>query len=474
MPAPNVLLITVDQWPGYLLGCAGHEVILTPTLDALAATGVRFDRAHSECPVCIPARRSLMTGLSPRSHGVRSYQPGVALPAECPTLPGVFRDAGYQTGAVGKLHLHPVRRRYGFEELLLSEEGRMEGGLLDDYDIHVADHGYPGQHYAHGLGSNSYETRAWHLPDDLHVTNWATKNMVRMIQRRDPSKPAFWYLSYSPPHPPLAPLQAYLELYRGAEIDPPWVGDWVRDAPPLSPYATQEARRAFYALCTHIDHQIRLVLAALRQEGLMQDTIVAFSADHGEMLGNHAQWGKRCMLGPSTGVPLLIAGNDERLSASAGRVDSRLVLWQDIMPTLLDLAGLPVPEGIDGLSALGPSRRSHLYGEEGESGGATRLIRRDAFKLIYVATENRFLLFDLEADPRELRNLADDLAYGEIFRELLGLLQTELYGNDLGWVSDGEWVGHRAADEAPAAWNLNLGNQRSYLFPPPSVSPGAG
>ena len=115
MEQPNFLLITVDQWPGGLMGCAGRNDIDTPTLDQLAQNGVYFPNTHSECPICIPARRSLMTGTSPRLHGDRVFQPALTRP-DMPLLAEVFRDAGYQTGAVGKLHVYPPRARFGFED----------------------------------------------------------------------------------------------------------------------------------------------------------------------------------------------------------------------------------------------------------------------------------------------------------------------------------------------------------------------
>lgn len=471
MVPPNVILITTDQWPGSLLGCAGHPVIQTPTLDLLAREGIRFDQALSECPACIPARRSLMTGLSPRSHGTRSYQTRMPLPPMRPTLPDCFRAGGYQTGAVGKLHLFPIRQRYGFDEVVLSEEGRMEDGTFDDYDIYLADRGYPGQHFAHGLGSNSYETRSWHLPEDVHVTNWATKNMVRMIQRRDPTKPAFWYLSYIHPHPPLAALSTYLDLYRDADIDLPFLGEWINEAQALNPLATREARRAYYALCTHIDHQIRLVIAALRQEGILDHTIIVFSSDHGEMLGNHGRWGKRSMLAPSVSVPLIFAGASERIRRARDRIDHRLVLWQDLMPSLLDLAALPIPPDLDGQSVFSATPRPHAYCEYGEEDSATRMILCDHLKLIYEPARNQFLLFDVVSDPQEMTNLATKPAHAHDLHRLQNLLRSELYGPDLHWLDGEEWKGAPApTSPRPAENALHLGNQRSYLFPPPEAT----
>ena len=127
----NVLMICTDHWPGALLGCAGRRDIMTPTLDYLAGNGIRFENCYSECPVCIPARRTMMTGLTPKSHGDRVYSDRMEMP-EVPTLAEVFRGNGYQTMAVGKLHVYPQRDRIGFEDVILAEEGRYELGAVDD------------------------------------------------------------------------------------------------------------------------------------------------------------------------------------------------------------------------------------------------------------------------------------------------------------------------------------------------------
>nr|MDA3873920.1 sulfatase-like hydrolase/transferase [Kiritimatiellia bacterium] len=266
MPAspPNVLLVCTDHWMGSLLGCAGHPTVRTPTLDQLAANGVRFPNTYSECPVCVPARRTLLTGLTPHTHGVLKNS-GEPMP-DVPTLAQTFRDAGYQTTAVGKLHVNPQRQRLGFDEVILDEEGRAES---DDYALFLSDHGHRGERFAGGMCNNEYMWRPWHLEERLHVTNWAAQEMSRQIIRRDPLRPGFWYLSFSHPHPPLAPLQAYLDVYRHADIPLPDIGEWAslsedeldvaiqreiqnvrdlgRDVPEKELVAI---RRAFYALCT--------------------------------------------------------------------------------------------------------------------------------------------------------------------------------------------------------------------------------
>lgn len=481
---PHVLLITTDHWPASLLGIAGHPAVQTPTLDQFARNGVRYTNAYSECPVCIPARRTLMTGTPPRVHGDRTFQTTRPMPDELPTLAQTFREAGYQTFAAGKLHVYPQRDRIGFDDVLLAEEGRPYFGVTDDYELFLGERGYAGRQFDHGMSNNEYLTRPWHLPEDCHVTNWTTREMARMIRRRDPTRPGFWYLSYTHPHPPLAPLQTYWDFYRDIEPSMPRTGTWAEnfDALPYrvkmqrlgwhcdAPREVRTALRAFYALCTHIDHQIRLVIGTLREEGLLDETVVLFTSDHGDMLGEHGLWAKRLFYEGSAGVPMLLMGTagDERVGHH--RVDDRLVGWQDVMPTLLDLAGIEVPSTVQGMSMVSETRRESLYGECNEGSTATRMIHDGRYKLIYYAAGNRVQLFDLETDPRELDDLASQEGYAEVRDRLTRRLIDELYGSDRSWVQDGQLVG-LADQECRPSPNRGLSLQRGVHWPPPPVNP---
>lgn len=445
---PHVLLITTDHWPNSLLGVSGHPVIQTPTLDALAHNGTRFTRGYSECPVCAPARKTLMTGRAPR------FNESLSL-GELPTLAQTFRDAGYQAYAAGKLHVHPQRSRIGFDDVMLAEEGRIQDGAVDDYELFLGDRGYVGQQFAHGVSNNDYFNRPWHLPEDCHLTNWTTQQMVRMIKRRDPTRPGFWYLSHCYPHPPLTPLQCYMDMYRSIDVDIPYWGEWAEDTErlPFSLRSIQEkyahftenlvwtARQAFYALCTHIDHQLRVVIGTLREEGMLDNTILLFTSDHGDMLGNHGLWGKRLFYEDSANVPMLLVGvaGDERVGHH--RIDERLVGWQDVMPTLLYLAGIDIPDTVEGIPMVGEEKREWLYGQYGEDIEATRMIHDGRFKLIYYAVGNCFQLFDLQADPKELNNLVDSQEHAEIRARLTHLLINEFYGTDVNWVQGDAVVG---------------------------------
>lgn len=472
---PNVLLITVDQWPANLLGIAGHPTVQTPTLDEFARSGVLFTNAYSECPICVPARRSLMTGSTPSRHGDRVYDDQLAMPRE--TLAASFRDAGYQTMAVGKLHVFPQRDRIGFDDVVLEEEGRAQYGVMDDYEIFLGDRGRPGQQFDHGMSTDGYVHRSWHLDEELHVTNWATQQMIRQIKRRDPLRPGFWYLSYRHPHPPLVPLQSYLEAYRHLEINDIVEAGWNgrEDLPyavtsklargtKYSPAQIREIRRNFYALCTHIDHQLRLLIGTLREECLLDNTIVVFTSDHGDMLGDHGLWAKSVFYEGSANVPMILMGRPCD-GLGTGIVDTRLTGLADVMPTLLGMAGIATPQTCDGVSMIADAPRAVLYGEYGVDDSATRMIRDDRFKLIYYPTGNALQLFDLIDDPTETVDLANDAAYQQTLDRLREELIARLYGSDLEWLRDGLLVG-RPARAASARVNRNLSSQRGHHWPP--------
>ena len=483
MTKPNVLLVVTDHWPAALLGAAGHPAMHTPVLNQLCRNGVRFNNCYSEHPVCIPARRTLMTGTSAKTHGDRRFQPRLEMP-NLPTMAQTFRDNGYQAYAVGKTHTYPQRDRIGFDDVVLDDEGRTLYGVSDDYEIFLGDQGHVGQQFGHGMSNNAYQTAAWHLPERLHATNWATDAMARFIRRRDPKRPAFWYLGYRHPHPPLVPTERSLGYYRDVELDRPFVGDWARDVSKLPyhlqgvaargiPYSDREieaARRAFYALCTHIDQQLGALIGTIREEGILDNTIIMFTSDHGDMLGNHGLWAKQTFYEWSSGVPMILMGTENDRRIGIDRTDDRLVGLKDVMPTLLDLAGLEVPSTVEGMSMVGDKRRDHLYGEFGEVGHCSRMIRDQRYKLIWYPVGNVFQLFDLDEDPDEMTNLADEAKHQDTKDKLATLLLDELYGSDEAWIKDGKLVGEPGRSFRPGP-NRGLSLVRGHQWPVPPVNP---
>ena len=364
--------------------------------------------------------------------------------------------------------------------MILDEEGRTQYGVTDDYELFLGDEGFPGQQFGHGMGNNRYVSRPWHLPEHTHATNWATAAMVRTIKRRDPTRPAFWYLSYRHPHPPLVPLAAYLDQYR-EPVDEPCHGSWARDttAMPLRLRAVRErtsylatpaqidaARRAFYALCTHIDHQLSVVIGTLREEALLDDTIICFTSDHGDMLGNHGMWGKQLFYEYSANVPFLLIGADSASSRIEPGVDHRLVGLADVMPTLLELADVDAPETVEGRSVVTATPRPSLYGEMSDDIYASRMLHDGSHKLVYYPAGNCSQLFDLQADPSELTDLGDAPEWAAVRRRLQACLVEQLYGNDLAWMRDGELIGVPDRTYRPGG-NKDLGSQRGGHWPPP-------
>ncbi|MBT3274771.1 MAG: sulfatase-like hydrolase/transferase [Spirochaetales bacterium] len=479
MKHPNILLICVDHWPGQLLHAAGHKTILSPTLDQLCANGTRFTEAYSSAPTCIPARRALMTGTTAKTHGDRVFNQTLRMDPSLPTLAGVLGDAGYQTEAVGKLHVYPQRSRIGFDEVILNEEGRNHLGLTrDDYQLFLLDEGYAGQELTHGMGNNNYSVRPWHLPEHLHQTHWTTKQMCRTIHRRDPDRPSFWYCSYAAPHPPITPPGEYLDMYKSINIDMPYHGEWAETFSDM-PYALKArnnswscmddpeyiraARMGFYAQCTYIDHQLRLLVGTLREEGLLDDTIIMFTCDHGDMLGNHGLWAKPPMFENSAKIPMILVPNASAENPVHHTVDNRFAELRDVMPTLLDLCGVDVPETVEGISLVSDERRDSLYCEHYDDEMSMRMVRKDTYKLIYYATGNRFQLFDLDNDPHELQDLSQSTAHQKVKQELTDILIGELYGSDLEWIQDGELKGLPDLEYIPSP-DYGLCGQRGWRF----------
>ena len=307
--------------------------------------------------------------------------------------------------------------------------------------------------------------------------------MCRQIRRRDPTRPGLWYLSHMAPHPPLVPPQRYLDMYRDVEIPEPVIGEWAQDPDSMPPslrrnrannallYGPRQrtlALRAFYALCTHIDHQLRLVLGTLREEGLLDNTVIMFTADHGDMLGDHGLWAKRQFLEGSANVPMIVLGaRQSPVTVAANAVDDRIVGWQDVMPSLLECCDIAVPDSVEGRSMFSAEPRSHLYAEIDEGPKATRMIRDQRHKLIYFSEGNVSLLFDLEKDPHETVNCAADPAYQAVLDRLSASLIAELYGGDEEWVRDGALVGLPAGPVVPATGSRALNGQRGIHHPMP-------
>lgn len=464
---PNILLITVDQMRGDCLGIEGHPVVETPHLDHLARTGTRFTRAYSAVPSCIAARAAILTGMSQEHHGRVGYQDGVPW-RYAHTLPGELARAGYHTQGVGKMHFHPSRSLQGFHNVVLHDgylhfhrSSRQVYELHDDYRVWLREKAGADVDYAeHGIGCNSWVARPWHLPERLHPTNWVVHQSIDFLRRRDPDKPFFLWMSFVRPHAPLDPPAHYFEQYLRRDIPSPRVGEWVdRDMPEnpglppdagrgrLREHELRRAQAAYYALITHIDHQIGRFLEVLGEYDELHNTLVLFTSDHGELLGDHHLFRKALPYEGSARVPLILCLPPSRWPQ--GNTASPPVELRDVMPTLLDAAGVSIPDSVDGQSLLPWVRgeqvpwRCYIHGEHAYGDASNHWLTDGRHKYVWFSQSGREQLFDLENDPDELHDLSTVVAFATEVAWWRQRLVEELTGREEGYVKDGRLVSGR-------------------------------
>jgi len=469
---PNVVLICVDQWRGDALGAAGHPVVDTPYLDDLAGRGVRCSRAYAATPSCVPARAALYTGLTQRTNGRVGYRDGVDWNYSC-TIAGEFARGGYQTQAVGKLHVHPARSMMGFHHVDLHdgylhfERNRANHDLesTDDYLPWLRERaGHDADYFDHGLNCNAYTPRPWDKDERLHPTNWIVHRGGDFLRRRDPRKPFFLFMSFHRPHPPLDPPAWAYQQYLDMDLPDPPVGDWAEEVAgprcnPLNPsqspkvWPREKVRRAmagYYGQLTHIDHQINRFMEMLMEHRVHENTYVCFVSDHGDLLGDHHLFAKALPYEGSANVPLLLCGPKNSGIRGGGVVD-RVIELRDIMPTLLDCAGLPIPQSVEGRSFLPLARgesvewRSALHGEHPWWEQSIQYVTDDRWKYIWFSGDGREQLFDLKNDPRELHDCAGDATCAGELARLRGVLIESLTGREEGFVQNGRLVTGRPA-----------------------------
>lgn len=424
MKKPNILLISSDHHRGDCLSISGHQTVMTPQMDQLAFEGVRFERAYSTCPTCIPARHMMMTGRDSYGFGVHKYVEKTIIPQDMPTMQELITREGYQTQAIGKMHLFPQRARYGFENTIICEEGRrLEGLKRDDYEWYLEDKGYRGMIWAHGLAHNQAAARVWHLPEELHSTNWVAREGCKFFERRDPLKPFFLWLSFPKPHPPYVPPMAYWEMYRDRDVPVPAMGKWLSEGPiPTCILDSMKTRnvdlvdkkerenvmRAYYALITQIDNQIGFVLGDLGERGLLDDTFIVYLSDHGDLMWDHGAMFKAAFYEGAARVPLIIRPHREfnwaKYNWEPGKVFYNPVALYDIMPTLLEIAGAQIPDGIEAVSLLSGKPRDFVFGDYDND----HFITDGRYKYLWHRAGGIEQLFDLKKDPKEENNIAKE------------------------------------------------------------------
>ena len=423
MSKPNVVFLLTDQWRLQALGYAGNTQVRTPNIDRLAGESINFKHAISGYSVCCPWRASFLTGQYPLTHGVIVND--VPISGDPVGLGDAFKSAGYNTAYIGKWHVDgrgrkayiPRERRLGF----------------DSFKALECTHDYNQSAY---FDNDDPTMRFW----DGYDVFAQTADAQRYIESQSGEQPFMLVLSWGPPHNPYetAPPE-YREMYHARDIE-------LR--PNVPPAMAEEAREwlaGYYAHCSAIDKSVGDIMKALDERGISDNTVLIFASDHGDMLGSQGWTRKQKPWEESIRVPFLL-----RYPAMYGR-DARAVEHflntHDIMPTLLGVCGLPIPDSVEGRDFSAALTGEHVesqgallacfhpFGEYSRPAGGQEYRGIRTARYTYCrALDGPWLLYDNEADPFQLENLVvtrrhgdpDRADYAEIQAELDALLQREL------------------------------------------------
>jgi arylsulfatase len=411
---PNIVLIMADQMRADCIRAAGNAAIETPHLDRLARGGVLFRAAYSSTPTCTPARAALLTGMSPWNHGMLGY--GAVAERYRVELPRLLRDAGYYTLGIGKMHWRPQRTLHGFHRTILDESGREETpGFRSDYRSWFWSEAPGANPDETGIDWNGFAAKPYALPERLHPTAWAGDTAVRFLREHPKSQPFFLKVSMERPHSPYDPPKRWWDRYEGKTLPGPAAGAWAgkyrapSDSSPapwhgdLGAETVRRARQGYYGAVSYVDEQVGRILDALQARGQADNTLVLFTSDHGDMLGDHWLWRKSYAYEASARIPMLM----QWPARVAGKQSvAKPVELRDVLPTFLDAAGAPLPQGIDGRSLLrtGGDWREWIdlehdvcYSADNHWNALTDGRRKYIFHA-HTATEQ---FFDLASDPHE-------------------------------------------------------------------------
>lgn len=460
---PNIVLICVDQMRGDCLSSAGHPVCHTPHLDQMYLEGCRFSNAYTATPSCIPARAALFTGLKQASHGRVGYQDAKPWNYET-TLAGEFTKNGYQTQAIGKMHVYPERSQLGFQNVILHDgylhcaRNNNEHDMIDDYNPWLRKElGRDADYFDNGLNCNSYVVRPWDKPEHTHPTNFIVTKGIEFLRQRDPRKPFFLFLSFHRPHPPLDPPAWAFDQYMALDMPDVPIGDWVDESkgtplhPSLSvgklpPERLKRARAGYYGQITHIDHQLNRFFESMAEYGEHNNTIYCFTSDHGDMLGDHNMFRKTVPYEGSTAIPFILKGNPES-GIKRGITSDAVCELRDVMPTLLDCAGLPIPDSVEGRSLLphakgeSPEWREYIHGEHTNGSNLSHHYITDGkHKYIWHSDTGKEQFFCLTDDPQECYDLINKDSQSKQIEIFRNHLIKELETREEGYVSKGKLV----------------------------------
>lgn len=435
-PRPNIVLITTDQQRYDSLGVNGSEWMKTPCLNALAKRGAVFRHAYTQNPVCIPSRACIQTGRYTHQHGVQYMEtiiddtPG--LPAWEVTFMERLQCAGYHTGAFGKIHMMPER---GFHEMKITggKGGRWTksaglpiglGPLGRDYAAWLEER-HPGGYEAiyeqrRHPDYKKYKTAITNiLPLEEYIDYWITENTIEFVQR-DHGKPFFAWCGFCGPHGPVDPPNPYDSVYSMEDVvlPPNYAVNENGNPRATTPEQDHIARRfcAYYwGLVTLIDDMVGRIVSTLEEKGIMDNTLIIFTTDHGEMMFEHGRLGKGNFYEAIIRLPLIIV---PPRGIPNGREIEGLVETYDIAPTALDYAQSEIPSNMSATSLRplleGRGAGKELVLSEYISNDRSRrgvCVHTERYKYVFWGTTRTEQFFDLQEDPLERRDLSGDPKY---------------------------------------------------------------
>lgn len=456
---PNFLLLFPDEQRHDTIAAAGYPWMITPNLDRLVNEGCLFPNGHTPNPVCVPARHCLITGTSGRYHGFFSNAGPHIKRRDLATLPDILSDNDYYSVAVGKMHFKPACRHNGFLEMHLMEE--IPGHYSDDaYLQYLADVGLGDARAIHGIRPYLWnEPQVSPIPDEHHPSKWVADKAIEVLDQRD-DRPFFLMCGFIAPHPPFNVPHKLKGIYKDrdipASIEParfepyftgktPWQGDFD------SPEERRKVQEAYLSMITHVDEQVGRILDYLEEIGELDNTFIIYTSDHGEMLGDHGDWGKCVYNENSVKVPFICRYPKH---FQPGSRDKRFVDLYDILPTFLDAAGIDLDDCEDqcsekfiGASFLKPESEHRDFNYQWcEFGDFPRLrwvmMRDQRYKYVFFHNGGFERFFDLKNDPQELHDLfgTPELPEADFHRLKEKCIAMETKWGPEGAVVDGEMV----------------------------------
>lgn len=416
MSRPNILLITTDQQRYDTLHCAGYDFMITPNIDELAEEGCLFTNAYSNNPVCIPARHNLITGLGCKHHTFDDnyFDDSHQIPYQLPTFAQSLSDSGYDTIAIGKMHFQPYRRHNGFHRLhMMDEIPRFRED--DDYAIYLKENGYEHLQSVHGVRHMLYMQPQRSLVDEAHHgSTWVADKTIEYLQTKSKNKPFMIWAGFIAPHPPFDVPETYADLYKDIKIPEPSVTKTLlstlaeenKNIADYPNHATlMRARELYYAAISFVDKQVGRIIQQLKDMGELDNTLVIFTSDHGEMLGDLGTYQKFLPYDSSCRIPMVMRF-PEKIQPKTVR--NEFVDLNDLFPTMMDVAGLNMPTEYDypGDSVFKNNKdRTFQFIEHQHGARRWVSIRNHEYKYNYYYGGGKEELFDLVNDPQETENM---------------------------------------------------------------------